>query len=225
MILALIRTVVLYLALVAAVRVMGNRQVGEMGPSEFVVAILIADLASIPMQDIGIPLLYGLIPILTVMALEVIFSYLSLSSVRLRKLLRGSPVVLIENGKLLHGNLRKTRISVTELIEYLRESGIADPAQVQFAILETSGKITALRYAKYEPPCADDLGTEVPPLELPVAVISDGRWIAENLALVGKDRAWVEKYLSQRGCGVKDTLLLTLTKSGKAYFAKREDGA
>ncbi|MBQ7567019.1 MAG: DUF421 domain-containing protein, partial [Oscillospiraceae bacterium] len=199
--------------------------VGEMGPSEFVVAILIADLASIPMQDIGIPLLYGLIPILTVMALEVIFSYLSLKSVGFRKLLRGSPVVLIENGKLLYRNLRMTRISVTELTEYLRESGVADPTQVQFAILETSGKITALRYAEYEPPCSETLGAEAPPIELPVAVISDGRWIAENLKLVGKDRAWVENYLAQRGCGVKDTLLLTLTVSGKAYLARREDGA
>lgn len=221
MFLALIRTVVLYLALIAAIRMMGKRQIGEMEPSEFVVAILIADLASIPMQDIGIPLLYGLVPILTVTAIEVIFSYLTLSSARFRKLFCGTPVILMENGRILYANLKKTRVSVNELTEHLRESGIVDLATVQYAILETNGRISALRYPQHEPASAQDAGIAAAPMELPVAVISDGKWITENLTLVQKNKDWVLRYLAHRGCDVEEVLLLTLTASGKAYLAKR----
>ena len=222
MFLSFLRTILLYLALIGMIRLMGKRQIGEMEPSEFVVAILIADLASIPMQDIGIPLLYGLIPILTVGALELLFSYLSLRSTAFRKLFCGTPVILMENGKILYSNLKKTRISVNELVEHLRESEIVDLSTVQYAILETNGQISSLLYPKYAPASAKDAGVSVDRLELPVTVISDGKWVEENLKLVQKDKAWVSEYLEKQNCLIKKVLLLTLSKSGKAYLAKKE---
>ena len=124
MILSYFRTIVLYLVLIGVIRLMGKRQIGEMEPAEFVVTMLIADLASIPMQDGAIPLLSGLVPILTVLGMELTLSWLTLRSVALRRLLCGKPVVLIDNGKLLQDNLRMTRVSLDELTGHLREKDV-----------------------------------------------------------------------------------------------------
>ena len=142
MILSYLRTIVLYLVLIFAVRLMGKRQIGEMEPAEFVVTMLIANLAAIPMQDGAIPLYSGLVPILTVLAVELVLSGLIMKSVRFRKLLCGKPVVLIDNGKLCQDNLRKTRLSLDELTSALREKDVLDMASVQYARLETNGEVT-----------------------------------------------------------------------------------
>ena len=120
MILSYIRTIVVYLVLIAVIRLMGKRQIGQMEPSEFVVTMLVANLASIPMQDGAIPLYSGVVPIVTVLGLELVLSALSLRSLKLRRLLCGKPVILIENGQLLQDNLRKTRITLDELSGHLR---------------------------------------------------------------------------------------------------------
>ena len=121
MLLSYVRTVILYLILIAVIRLMGKRQVGQMEPSEFVVTMLVANLAAIPMQDSGIPLHGGLIPILTVLGLELVLSAISLYSVRFRRLLCGKPVILVENGCILRENLRRTRVTLDELTGQLRE--------------------------------------------------------------------------------------------------------
>ena len=134
MFLSYLRTVLLYLVLIAVIRCMGKRQIGQMEPSEFVVTMLVANLASIPMEDEGIALHTGLIPIVTVLGLELVLSWLSLKSIRLRKLLCGKPVILIENGQLLQDNLRKTRVTLDELTGHLREKDVLDLQSVQYAI-------------------------------------------------------------------------------------------
>ena len=129
--LSYIRTIFLYLVLIAVIRLMGKRQIGEMEPSEFVVTMLTANLAAIPMQDGGIPLYSGLVPILTVLGVELVLSALAMRSVKLRQLLCGKPVILIENGKILQENLRSTRVTMDELTELLREKDVLNIETVQ----------------------------------------------------------------------------------------------
>ena len=132
MLVSYMRTILLYLVLLCCVRLMGKRQIGQMEASEFVVAMLVADLAAIPMQDVSIPLYSGLVPMLTVLSAELILSYLCLRSIRLRKLLCGKPVILIENGRILQQNLRRTRVTLDELSGHLREKDSLDMQTVQF---------------------------------------------------------------------------------------------
>ena len=222
MILSYFRTIVLYLVHIGVIRLMGKRQIGEMEPAEFVVTMLIADLASIPMQDGTIPLLSGLVPILTVLGMELTLSWLTLRSVALRRLLCGKPVVLIDNGKLLQDNLRMTRVSLDELTGHLREKDVLDISQVQYAILETNGNLSVFPYPKHIPASAKDAGISAKPQYLPVTIIEDGFLSKENLKRAGKNRQWVEQVLTQRGATEKSTLLLTVDASDKILWLGKE---
>lgn len=223
MILTYCRTVLLYLLLIFVVRLMGKRQVGQLEPSEFVVTMLVANLASIPMQDGGIPLFSGAVPILTVLALELILSGLAIKSLGFRKILCGKPVILIENGKILQKSLKKTRISLDELTGHLRQKDVLDPSQVQYAILETNGSLSVFPYPKYRPASAMDAGIEAKKQYLPVTIISDGSLIPENLPLAGKDAAWVQKVLLTHNATLKNTWLLTVDKSDRILWLPKED--
>ena len=222
MLLSYFRTVVVYCVLIAAIRLLGKRQLGQMEPSEFVVTMLIANLASIPMQDSGIPLLAGIVPIVTVLGVELVLSALSLRSIRLRKLLCGNPVILIENGNILQGNLRKTRITLDELTGHLREKDVLDLRSVQFAILETNGNLSVFPYPKHRPASAKDAGIPAGKQYLPVTVVSDGKLLAENLEKAGKDRSWVQKFLRQQNAKISDTWLLTVDGGDHVVFYRKE---
>lgn len=222
MLLSYIRTAVLYLVLIFVIRMMGKRQIGQMEPSEFVVTMLAANLAAVPMQNSGIPLLSGLVPILTVLGMELVLSFLSLKSIRLRRLLCGKPVILIENGKVLQNNLRRASITLDELTGHLRLKDILDIQQVQYAILETDGNLSVFPYPKDQPATARDAGIEVKARYLPVTIIDDGVLMKENLALVGKDRSWVDRVLRSHCAAIADTWLLTLEKGDKTVFIRKE---
>ena len=223
MLLSYIRTVFLYLVLIFVIRLMGKRQIGQMEASEFVVTMLVANLAAIPMQDGGIPLYSGLVPILTVLGVELILSALAMRSVRFRRLLCGKPVILIENGKILRQNLRKTRVNLDELTELLRQKDVLSPEKVQYAILETNGNLSVFPYPKYKPAPATDAGIQVKEQRLPYTVIADGFVYRENLRLAGKDEAWLEKTLTERQADIESTLLLTLDTGGKVLFVRKEE--
>ena len=222
MILSYIRTVILYLILILVIRLMGKRQIGEMEPAEFVVTMLVANLAAIPMQDAGIPLLTGLIPILTVLGVELVLSWLMLCSGPLRRLFCGKPVLLIDDGRLLQGNLRLTRVTLDELFGKLREKDILDITQVQYAILETDGNLSVFPYAQFAPASAKDAGVRVKENTLPIVVAEDGRLFPENLQKAGKDIPWVEQTLATHEAVLEDTLLLIVDGSGKAVFVRKE---
>lgn len=222
MLLSYVRTVLLYLVLIAVIRLMGKRQVGQMEPSEFVVTMLVANLASIPMQDGGIPLYSGIVPILTVLALELILSGLVLRSIPLRRLLCGKPVILIENGRILQNNLRRTRITLDELTSQLREKDVLEPGEVQYAILETNGNISVFPYPAQQPATAKDAGIIAKRRYLPVTVVGDGYLYRENLALAGKDEAWLNKILKEKNADLASTWLLTVDGSDRVYFVKKE---
>ena len=225
MILSYLRTVALYLVLVAVIRIMGKRQVGEMEPSEFVVTMLVANLAAIPMQDGAIPLYSGLVPILTVLGAELVLSWLILGSAKLRRLLCGKPVILIENGRLLQGNLRAARMTLDELTAHLRLKDVLDLKTVQFAILETNGALSVFPYPKDVPATAKDAGIPASDQHLPITLVADGQLSRENLALAKKDQAWVEKVLSRQGAELKSTMLLTVDSADRILFIRKEDNA
>ena len=151
MVIAFLRTIILYLFIIVGIRLMGKRQVGELEPSELVLALLIADLAAVPMQDFGIPLLTGIIPILTLLCLTMALSVLTMKSVRFRAVLCGRPSIIVENGKLHQREMQKNRFTVDELMEELRMKGITDLNSIKYAILETNGQISVLPYAAQQP--------------------------------------------------------------------------
>lgn len=223
MILSYIRTIILYLILIAVIRIMGKRQVGQMEPSEFVVTMLVANLASIPMQDGGIPLYSGLVPILTVLGVELVLSAASMRSVGFRRLLCGRPVILIENGHVLQNNLRRTRITLDELTGHLREKDVLNVTDVQYAILETNGNLSVFPYPKHKPASAKDAGIHPERQSLPVTIIGDGYLYRQNLPAAGKDEAWVRRFLQERELKQKDVWLLTLDATGRTTLLRKEE--
>ena len=224
MILSFIRTVLLYSLLIFSVRLMGKRQIGQLEPAEFVVTMLIANLAAVPMQDGGIPLLSGLVPILTVVGMELVLSGLSLRSVLFRKLLCGRPVILVENGRLLQDHLRQAGVTLDELMGHLRLKDVLEIRQVQYAILETDGQLSVFPYPQCRPASAAEAGVQTDSQYLPVTIIEDGYLFRDNLPLVQKDRAWVEKVLREHDATLAQTWLLTVDQSGKLLFLKKEAG-
>ena len=222
-VIAFVRTLILYLLLIVGLRLLGKRQVGELEPSELVVALVIADLAAVPMQDFGTPLLFGVIPILTLLALTLLASMLSLRSVRFRALLCGRPSILVENGVLCQRELARNRMTVDELTEELRMRGICDITTVRYAILETSGQLSVLPCAAQKPPTAQALGLSPEETGLPLILISDGRVLDHNLRLRGWDRARLDRELARHGASSPgEVYLLTADEQGRVYFAPKE---
>jgi uncharacterized membrane protein YcaP (DUF421 family) len=189
------RTLVLYFLLIVSVRLTGKRELGQLEPSELVVSMLAADLAAIPIENPDKPLYTGVFPILLIVVLEIILSRLSLSSALFRRIMCGKPVILIDNGKVLYDNLRKTRITLDELSGQLRLKDVLDISTVRFAILETNGSLSVFPY---------------PSQSLPVTIISDGRLMKDNLKKSGKDEVWLSRTLKKQGATQAETLLLTV---------------
>ena len=219
---AVYRTVVLYVVLITVIRLMGKRQLGQLEPSEFAVTMLAANLASIPIEEWDIPLSGGIVPLLTVLGLEFLLSMAALRSIRLRKLLCGKPVILIENGRILQENLRATRVTLDELTGHLREKDVLDISAVQYAILETNGNLSVFPFPEEMPARARDAGVSTPQQYLPLTIISDGRLIRDNLQKAGKEGRWLEKELKKRKSTVSGTWLMTVDGSGRILWYPKE---
>lgn len=224
MILSYFRTLALYLVLILAIRLMGKRQIGQMEASEFVVTMLVANLAAIPMQDSAIPLYSGLVPILTVLGMELVLSGLIMHSVLLRKFFCGKPVILIDNGKILQQNLRRTRVTLDELTGHLREKDVLDIQTVQYAILETDGNLSVFPYPKDRPASARDAGILAKKQFLPITIIEDGYVSRDNLQRAGKDEAWLDRVLKEHSAESRGTLLLTVDQADHVVWLGKEYG-
>ena len=227
MITALLRTAILYLLIMIGLRLMGKRQIGELEPGELVLTMMISDLATVPMQDFGIPLLAGVIPILTLLSLSLLLSQLSLRSVYFRELLCGKPVVLIENGVLHQRAMERNRYTLDELLEELRGQGFSTLADVKYAVLENSGRLSILPRAASQPPAARSLGLETEDtVTLPVVLVNDGRVMSRNLRTCGRDRAWLLDTLRAHGLSSpSEAFLLTLDERGGVLCVKKEAAA
>ena len=221
MVLTLIRSVLLYFCVVAAMRLMGKRQLGELEPSEFAVTMMISELATVAIQDISLPLIHGLIPILVIVSLEFIVTFLCLRSVTIRRLICGRPSILISNGIIDQAELRRTRFSLDELMSALRLQGAADLSQVRYAILEPGGQLSLILRAEASPVTPSDLSLEVEEKGIPLALVSDGRFVESNLRARGLDRAWVERWLRRHGKPAPEGIfLLTVDEQGSVYCAE-----
>jgi len=216
------RTAFLYLVLILSIRMMGKRQIGQMEASEFVVTMLVANLASIPMQDSAIPLYSGLLPILVVLGLELTLSGLILRSVWVRRFFCGKPVILIDNGKILLENLRRTRVTLDELTGHLRQKDVLDIQAVQFAILETDGSLSVFPYPEQRPATAKEAGIQAEKQYLPITIVEDGYVSRENLQKAGKNQTWLEEILKQNQATRQETLLLTVDSNGHVTFMRKE---
>ncbi len=217
------RTVILYLTVTIGLRVMGKRQIGELEPSELVVTILISELAAIPMQDIGIPLLVGIIPIATLIGMEFILTSAILKSVRFRVMMCGKPSMIIENGCIMQDQMHRNRFTIDELIEELRAKDITDISQVKYGILEPNGTLSIIPFSEFSSVKAGDMGLSLPEKGLPVIVINDGRVLQNNLQLRGYNRAWLDAELKSRKISSPGAVfLMTLDDSGGIYISERE---
>ncbi len=224
MLTALIRTIILYFLIMGGLRLMGKRQIGELEPSELVLALLISDLAAVPMQDFGIPLFNGIFPILTLLSLSMILSVLNLKSIRLRTLICGNPTVIIQEGHILQKAMRSTRFTVDELIEELRQQNVVDLSTVQYAILETNGQLSVLLYPEHQPLTPKTLqNKKLADAGLPITVISDGHVLERNLHTLGLDRIWLSRKLEENNLpSPKAVFLMTVDKQHQLYFLKKE---
>ena len=217
-----VRTIVLYLVMIIVIRILGKRQIGQMEPSEFVVTMMVANLATIPMENTEIPLPEGLIPIATILGAELAMTQLNLKSSRLRKLLCGKPEILIENGNILQKNLRKSRITLDELTGHLREKDVLDIRAVQYAILETNGNLSVFPYPKEMPASARDAGIKVRQQFLPITIVSDGELMEQNLTIAKKDKRWLKRVLEENHAQLQDTWLLTVDGANHVTFLRKE---
>lgn len=222
MVIAFTRTIILYLLIIAGIRLMGKRQVGELEPSELVLSLIIADLAAVPMQDFGIPLLAGIIPIVTLLSITTILSVLTMKSVRFRALMCGRPSIIVENGKLKQREMAKNRFTVDELMEDLRLQGINDLSTIKYAILETNGRLSILPYANQRPATAEQMKAATQELGLPLVIISDGRLLSHNLRARGLNKSWLKKALREHGAKeIGDVFLLTVDEKNNVYFTAK----
>jgi len=221
---AFVRTIILYFLIMIGLRLMGKRQIGELEPGELVLTMMISDLAAVPMQDFGIPLLAGVIPILTLLALSMLLSQLSLSSLRFRELVCGTPSVLIKNGEVQQEAMRKNRYTLDELLEELREQGISDIGDVKYAVLENSGHLSILPWSRCQPPTAEQMNLKVKEeVTLPAVLVNDGRLLRGNLTSLGLDEAWLHKALRANGLSShREAFLLTLDEKGQINCVKKE---
>ena len=217
MITAFFRTVILYLLLIVGLRLTGKRQIGELEPIELVLTMLLSDLASVPMQDFGIPLLNGVIPIITLLAMSMLLSCLSLRHVRFRTLICGKPALIIRDGQLQQAAMRHNRLTLDELFEELRTQGVTDIRDVKYAILETGGQLSVLLRTAAQPatPRQMDLSCE-DDVFLPTVIINDGRLLRDNLRRAGRDEKWLHKQLREKGVQAPtQVFLLSVDEQGE----------
>ncbi len=222
MTITILRTAILYLLLVAAMRLMGKRQLGELQPTELVVTLLLSNLAAVPMQENGLPLLNGVLPIVVLVSLELLISGAMLKSPKIARLVSGSPLPLIRDGKVDSQTMNRLRLTVDDLLESLRQQNVFDIRQVQYAIVETNGHISVYLYPAFQPATArqvtDDLSDE-----MPVVVVSDGNLCPWGLNLCGLTEEKLAGILRKRKCRQQDVFLMTATRGGQHHLLTRAD--
>jgi len=224
MLVTFLRTLVLYIVIVFGVRLMGKRQLGELQPSELVVTILISNIATLPIEEVETPLFSGLLPILSLVTFEVIISAVNLRCRRVRRLFTGSPVVVIKNGKIDQQKLRELRFSADDLMAQLRSNQIFAVDEVDFAVVETTGKLSV--YQKYgaRTLTPKTLGMPDQPAQNapPLVVVSEGHVYTDYLTLCGKDMEWLEGIAASRRTAISDIFVMTLDQEGNYHLVERE---
>lgn len=222
MTISLIRTLLLYAIILGAVRLMGKRQISELQTSELVVTLLISDIAAIPMQDTGQPLLSGLLPIAILVFCEIVTSVIMLKSTRLRSLICGRPIVVINDGVIVQSELRRLRMTTEDLCEELRQKDIFCLEDVAYAIVETNGRMSIVKKPGKDVPTAELCGLIPPDNGIEAVVISDGVISDFSLRLIRKSQGWLEGILRGKNLSAKDVFLMTANTAGQFYIVEKE---
>lgn len=221
-----IRAILLYLIVIFALRMMGKRQIGELQPSELVTTILISNIAAIPIEDTSISMVMAVVPILVLAAFEVLLSAMGLHSKRLRSILAGKPRIIIQNGELDQKMMKQLRISLDDLLESLRAKEVFDIQDVQYAIIETNGKLSVMKKHKAQTATAEMLQIKGKDNDPPMVVVSDGVIIQTNLQNYGLTEAWLLATLRQQNQPLTEVFLMTADRNGKTFVLprKKEEG-
>ncbi len=219
---SLIRTLIMYAAILISVRLMGKRQISQLQTSELVVTLLISELAVMPIQQHQDPLWNGLVPMVVLVACEILVSLGMLKSGRFRQAVCGSPMVVIENGRVLQDQLRRLRMSTEDLFEELRQAGAFALEDVAYAIVETNGHLSVLKKAAADSLTPKQAGVKAPQEALEVVVVSDGQISRKSLALCGHDPAWLRGQLSAQGAQLSDVFIMTVRTDGKQMLIRKQ---
>lgn len=222
MITILIRTLIIYFLLILTMRLMGKRQIGELELTDLVTTLLISEIASLPITNPGTPISHSVIPMITLLALEVLSSFILVRVPSLRILVSAKPTVLVQNGKLNQRALTELRISMEELMSELRQQGVPELSQVRDVIVEKNGQLTVLPRAQFATPTVQQMGIKVKDEGLMHIVYLHNRVSHEGLELIEKDSAWLEKELKKRGLCPEDLFCVTANQSGTLYWIEKE---
>ncbi len=221
MLISFIRTFIVYVVIMVAIRIMGKRQVSQLQTSELVATLLISDLAVIPMQNSGQPLTSGLIPIFVLVSLEIFVSILMLKNNKFRTTICGNPVMIINNGVLMQDQMKELRLTIQDVFEQLRINGVFSISEVKYAIIETNGSLSVMKNEDYEYVRAKDLQLEKENEELEVVVINDGEICFSALEACNKDEAWILEILQKKQVKLNEVFIMTATLSGSYNVIER----
>ncbi len=222
MLITLIRTILLYILVLIVMRLMGKREIGQLQPFELAISIMIADLASIPMSDTGIPISNGIIPILGLLVMHLLISLINMKSMKAREIMCGKPSILIYRGKIDEKVLKKERFTLNELQERLRGNGVVNLGDVEYAILETSGQVTVIQKPNKRTTIPEDFNIEPEYEGIPYDLVIDGRIMHENLKQIGRDINWLNKQVEKFKIKPTEALIVTYDGKGQIFCQPKE---
>lgn len=222
MLITFLRSIILYIVVLIVMRLMGKREIGQLQPFELAIAIMIADLASVPMSGIGIPIINGIIPILGLLVMHLIISFLNMKSMKIRALICGKPSILIYRGKIDEKMMRKERFTINELQERLRNNQVNNIGDVEFAILETSGQISVIQKPNKRNTTPEDFNMNPEYEGISYDLVIDGTIMMDNLKLINKDYNWLEQQVCKFNMIPEEALLVTIDGKGNFFCQKKE---
>lgn len=223
MLITFFRAVILYLLVLIVMRIMGKREISQLQPFELAISIMIADLASIPMTEVGVPLSNGIIPIIGLLVMHLTISVLNLKSTKIREIMCGKPRLLISKGKIDEKALKKERFTINELEERLRSKDVYNLGDVEYAILETSGDVTIIQKPEKRNVTTEDLNLNVDYEGIPYDLVVDGRIMYDNLKKLGKNYIWLEKEIKKFGFKPEQALVATIDGKGQFFCQQKEE--
>ena len=223
MLITFFRAIVLYIIVLVVMRLMGKREIGQLQPFELAISIMIADLASIPMTEIGIPITNGIIPILGLLIMHLIISIINMKSIKAREIICGNPRILIYRGKIDEKALIKERFTINELEERLRGNNIMNLGDIEYAILETSGQVTVIPKPEKRNVIAEDLNITPEYEGIPYDLVVDGKVMNKNLKKIGKDYNWLKKEVRKFNMNPEEALIVTYDGKGQIFCQKKEN--
>ncbi len=222
MLITFVRSIILYVIVLVVMRLMGKREIGQLQPFELAIAIMIADLASVPMSEVGIPIINGIIPILSLLVMHLIISFINLKSIKMRQLICGKPSILIYRGKINEKVLIKERFTINELQERLRANNINNLADVEYAILETSGQVSIIQKPNKRTTIPEDFNI-MPEYEgISYDLVVDGKIMNDNLKILNKTYGWLKKEINKFNIEPEEALLVTVNAKGDIFCQKKE---